>query len=270
MRDDVRGILPSARPELLATLLTSWFDPRSSTREIPLVVTTHGRPFDAFHDELVDTYLGRGVEWVDHSDDYHPVYPARVAMMLDRPRVRTFINLDDDMEVISEHTDYDPAIKRSRQFGVGVVSCAWAKSEALLAKALKGKAKPWIKQPIVNMAGGQVYGQHVVREMARKVEPYQFDDVQAALRAYVAGYENWRYRGSVIYHRIMKPGGLKVAFAQVSHAPNDPEYMEMAEAKPVKGREAVPENNRLMPDASHLTPLAHRHHQVNRHALGFR
>jgi hypothetical protein len=275
MRSDVRGILPTARPELLAVFLASWFNPLSPCRDIPVSIMTFGHPLSDFVD-VITPYMRASdpeedkVRFVGHFQEYQAVYPARVEMMLQLPNIQTFINLDDDMEVIPEHTDYEPAIKRSREFGVGVISCAWAKSEALLAKALQGKELPWIKQPIVNMAGGQVYGQHVVREMARKIEPYQFDDVQAALRAYVAGYENWRYRGSIIYHRIMKPGGLKVAFAQVPHAANDPEYMNLHYSVPVKGREEVPENNRLMPSTGNLVRLAHLHHQKNRHALGFR
>lgn len=269
MRDDVRGILPTARPELLSVFLTSWFNPAVMTRDIPITVSCHGANSAHFAEVLAD--YSREEVFVDsYYHEYRPVYPDRVSMMQEFPDVRTFINLDDDMEVIPEHTDYEPAIRRSRVFGVGVVSCGWAKSEALLPKALQGTADPWIKQPIVNMAGGQVYGQHVVREMAKRIEPYQFDDVEAALRAYVAGYENWRFRGSIIFHRIMKPGGLKEAFARVSHSPNEPEFMRMDAAKPVPGRESVPENNRLMPSSINLTPLAHACHKAGRHALGFR
>jgi hypothetical protein len=263
----VRGILPSARPDLLYRLLISWYGPEASTREIPISLACHGHPWEEFG-SIVYGFPLATIE--EYSERYRPVYPSRVSLMQSHHEARTFINLDDDMEVIPAHTNYAKAITQSRTFGVGVISCAWAKSEALLAKALEGMEDPWIKQPIVNMAGGQVYGQHVVTEMAKRIEAYQFDDVQAALRAYVAGYDNWRYRGSVIYHRIMKPGGLKEAFAQVSHAPNDPEYMRMEESKPVAGREKVPENNRLMPSTSNLTPLAHTHHNQARAALGFR
>ena len=42
--------------------------------------------------------------------------------------------------------------------------------------------------------------------------PFLYDDVQVGLQTYLAGMENWRYRGSLAIHRILSPDGIKTVY----------------------------------------------------------
>jgi len=173
-----------------------------------------------------------------------------------------WINLDDDMEILST-VDYDAMAEKACEPGVGVVSGNWIKAEGFRQRAVY--RPEWIKQPIVNMAGGMAYSQEMAAIiLAAQNRPYLFCDVQLALEAYIAGRENFRYRGSLIIHRIMSRGGLRTSYAQRDFE-LPPAHLMTVQPSTVVYK--TTNNNWYMPDTKSLTPEAHRLHQERRRTL---
>lgn len=188
-------------------------------------------------------------------------YPLRVRAMTRWRDVDVWCHADDDFEFLPGLTDYARAVARAREPGVGCVSCGWVRSEAFLAK--KQVLDEFVQQPVVNTGGGMVYGRHVVALLADNpycpVAPYQFDDLQVGLTAYVNGLRNYRYRGSVLIHRILSPGGMKRSFAEREHARPPDGLLRLTPSKPVYDKD----NNWLMPGSADLLPHAHELHRRN-------
>lgn len=194
-----------------------------------------------------------------------PPYLARAHILrLAIDKVDIWANLDDDM-VILPTVDYDAMMVKALEPGVGIVSGNWARSAGLLKR--HPPVKIMVRQPLVNMAGGMIYTRAVAQAIiSADVMAYHFCDVQAALVAYLAGYDNYRYRGSVILHKIMAPGGLKQSYAEQDFILPDPHWLRVLPSTVTyPGRDT----NYHMPDSSLLTPSAHERHARNRAALGF-
>lgn len=193
----------------------------------------------------------------------HPPYQTRYEILrrwYDEADV--WINLDDDMEILPT-VDYDAMAAKVLEPGVGVVSGNWVKSEGHLHRAVY--RPEFIEQPIVNMAGGMAYSQEMAKViLAAPNLPYLFCDVQLALEAYVSGRVNYRYRGSLIIHRIMSKGGLKTSYAQRNFE-LPPSHLMMV--KPCTEVYKGTNNNWYMPDSKNLTDDAHRLHRQRRAVL---
>jgi hypothetical protein len=266
----VHAFVPTVRPELLRKLLRSWRDMHAFHGWWPadtLHVHAQREPRSVWA-PLMEEFFTLPLQWT-MSDSGGPVFPMRVQVMLAHPEVDVWINLDDDMELVLGKTDFGPAIKLAMEPGVGVVSCGWVRSEhSGLLKRYGWPVAPddlWVKQPIVNMAGGMVYARKVVEKLVPLAgTPYLFDDVQVGLTAYLAGYENYRYRGSLLIHRILAPGGLKTAFNEDRHVLPDPAYVR---TKRCRDEFAIGEHNIYMVSSSDLTPLARETHRKNRALL---
>lgn len=94
------------------------------------------------------------------------------------------------------------------------------------------------------------------------VGPYMFDDIQASLTAYLGGWRNARYRGSVLIHNILSPGGLKVQFNDTRLWQPDSRFIKTRPAK----RVYAADNNYYMPTVADVQQEAHRIHQEHRRA----
>lgn len=92
------------------------------------------------------------------------------------------------------------------------------------------------------------------------IGPYMFDDIQASMTAYLGGWRNARYRGSVLIHNILSPGGLKVQFNDTELWQPDPRFIVTRKAKAVYQAD----NNYYMPIVSDVQPEAHALHRANR------
>ena len=119
----------------------------------------------------------------------------------------TIVCLDDDIE-FCEETNFEKAVDIAQQPHVGLVSTNWISSEKLLYK--KMPQDKLVKQPIVYTGGGLVIKRELV-ELIVKLEGGNFysDNVETSLRVYIAGYENYRYLGSISIHRACRSGGRK-------------------------------------------------------------
>jgi hypothetical protein len=192
-------------------------------------------------------------------DEKEAPYVLRVRTMCLHEDVDVWCNCDDDMEFLPGETDYSEAVARVLEPHTGVVSANWIRSEGFRQRAVFKKGS-FVGQAIVNMAGGQLYARKIVRLLAAQpLVPYMFDDVQVGLAAYVAGYDNYRYQGSLLIHRILMPGGLKVYFNTRTLPKPNPRLVTLRSSKKVY----VVDNNYLMPVDDDLTPYARLLHDRN-------
>jgi len=247
-------LVPTVRPDMMATFM------RSLSFLGPAWKVYIG--FQGYTDAQVAGVLGgpeghrvAGYERMERT----PPYVARARMLARwRDEVDVWVSCDDDMEMLAS-VDYETLALRALEPSVGVVSGNWAKSESHLRNS-RFEVR-FVRQPIVNMAGGMCYARKVVDVLlAAPVQPYMFCDVQVALLAYVAGFENFRYLGSLILHKIMSKGGLLQSYAQREF---DLPPADLMTVVPAAGG-AVKMNNYYMPSAKQLLPRAHELHRANR------
>lgn len=254
-------LVPTVRPDMMRTLMASLHHLPADWR---LWIAFQAYSDDDIH-AIVNGPGGERIVRFLRMPERYPPYQTRLEMLRRWLQDEDIIvNLDDDMELLPT-VDYAAMAERVVQPGVGVVSGNWGRSPALLKRAVH--RAEWIEQPIVNMAGGMMYSAQTARDfLAAPDEPYLFCDVQAALVAYVAGRVNYRYRGSLIVHRIMSKGGLKTSYALRDFALPPPDLMTV---KPCTEVYVGRNNNYYMPDSGSLTPEAHARHRDNRKARGW-
>lgn len=120
----------------------------------------------------------------------------------------SYVNVDDDVELLPE-TKWQPAIEKAMEPGVGFVLTNWVRSESLLDKSRERIREEFIPQAMVYQGGGMAYGEDVADLMRYLPDvPARYDDLWP-LTAYLEGYRNYRYRGSLALHRIMGKGGMQ-------------------------------------------------------------
>lgn len=119
----------------------------------------------------------------------------------------TYVNVDDDVQLI-EQTNWQPAIDKAQQDGVGFVLTNWVRHPNLLAAAIERMEDKFYRQIMVYQGGGMAYGEDVAELMRDlPVVDARYDDIWP-LTAYLEGYRSFRYQGSLAVHRIMTKGGM--------------------------------------------------------------
>jgi hypothetical protein len=189
-------------------------------------------------------------------------YPTRIEMYRKwYGQYDVWCSMDDDMELLST-VNYQPMLDKCLEPGVGVISGNWVKHESFLKRI--GPAEEWIEKPLVNMAGGQIFSTKIIDILLESdVKPYLFCDIEVALKAYVKGYTNYRYRGSLIIHRIMAKAGLSRTFREfVMELPN-PKYCRVRPTQETICIDGIPANNWHMPIDNDVTALARLSHKNN-------
>ncbi len=170
-------------------------------------------------------------------------------------------SVDDDMEFIAQ-TDLEPCVRRALDSGVGFVSAGWVKHENHLAK--RNVVKEFIRQPIVYTGGGMIFDRKTAKTVMQIPEGAYFcDNSEWSLAVYLAGFTNYRYRGSLTIHRICSKGGRQGWVDLGEKQIPDPSFLRMKTGKLVNKL-----NNYLVGDSRDLTPAAHAMHKANadRHA----
>lgn len=167
---------------------------------------------------------------------------------------------DDDMEFVPE-TNLEPAVARAMEQGVGFVSAGWVNHENRIPGHITRDV--FVTQPIVYTGGGMIFS-HTVAALIRDMPdvPYFSDNVEWSLRAYLAGYRNERYRGSLTIHRVCKKGGRRGWVELKARVLSDPRYIKITEGK-VGGH-----NRYLIGTSADLTAEALIEHKRNRARLG--
>lgn len=174
-----------------------------------------------------------------------------------------FINVDDDV-TLTPHTRWDPAIEHALQPGVGFVLTNWIKHLSEYPKAVERIRDEFLPQVMVYNGGGMAYGPEVA-ELMRELPavPARFDDIWP-LTAYLAGRRNYRYRGSLALHEIMRPGGMSTYM----RAEPRPLLCEgWIDYRPVLGASA--DRNVAIPMDSDLRPAAREQHRAARASRGW-
>jgi hypothetical protein len=187
-----------------------------------------------------------------------PPYIARMELYTTHLDVDVWISTDDDFEFM-EITNYLPAIQKVCEPAVGCVGCNWVAHETFLKKRkLKDE---FVKQHLVYTGGGMVFSRKIVDLLKEwPIKEYEFDDMQIPLTAYVHGYTNYRYLGSLLIHRIMNKDGLHRMYKERSLVPPDPRYIKIRECAP-KYRNG---NDLAIPMSSDITDYAHLKHNENK------
>lgn len=170
-----------------------------------------------------------------------------------------FVNMDDDMEV-TEHTHYGLATIKASEPGTGFVLTNWARTMPLLLKKVPLMEQKFVPQVLVYQGGGMVYTRKIAELMAAlPTGKYTFDHAWP-LTAYINGYRNHRFLGSLAVHRVCAKGGMAAFMAE-----NPPELL-MGDLIDFKRAQRQRGNgfDWKIPLDKDLKPLAHKLHRQNR------
>lgn len=254
-------LIPTCRYDMTVRLIQSWNAAPWSSDFDAIVVFLDYDPAERKH---ILSLIGPRLR-AAYDLPRTPPFLVRVHVYERHPDVSTWVLLDDDMEFIPE-TNYAPAIRKAAERGVGIVGCNWIRTESPALRARAAYRDAFTAQPIVYTGGGMVFGPKV-REaiLSMPIRPWAFDDVHTSLCAYLAGYQNLRYLGSLAIHRTLHRGGLQRSYRE---QPFDPPLAEYITARPcVPVYEAGSGQNHHIPQSSDLTPLARETHRRRRALL---
>lgn len=189
-------------------------------------------------------------------------HAARVRL-LNSMRADYYVNLDDDM-ALCEYTKYEGAIAKAAEPGTGFVLTNWAKTmKQVHQKALKMEDK-FLKQVMIYQGGGMVYRDEIADLMRALPEIDQTFDHTWPLTAYINGFLNYRYLGSLAEHRIGTQGGMLAYLATQAPALLMQQYINFRPRTILRGNG----NDYNIPLDGDLRPLAHEEHKRNRQTRG--
>lgn len=173
-----------------------------------------GQKYSADHLDEIKRFLSayNGDNVVLNFDDYLGAHSAKV-YALNNYKSDIWCSLDDDMELVAGLTNYGKIVSLLEQDkSIGFISGNWARTREWAIK--KGIKDELIRQKLVYTGGGLLFRDDVA-DVVRSIpdEEYLFDDCLWAVYAYINGYDNYRYRGSVVAHKICAKGGRRTWLA---------------------------------------------------------
>jgi len=177
---------------------------------------------------------------------------------LNRVQSDVWCSLDDDMYAI-QATDYDKmADILLNDRSIGFISGNWARTEKQAHN--KQVIDNLVPQKLVFTGGGLLFREDVA-EIIRHIpnEQYLFDDCLWAMYAYINGYNNFRYRGSVTVHEICTVGGRRTWIKETTARQRILPPPELLRVRRGKGKEGY--NEYLICMDSDLTEMAHKLHK---------
>ena len=168
-------------------------------------------------------------------------------------------SLDDDMFAIPK-TNYDKiADVIFNDKSMGFISGNWARS---IKQADSKDAKDELIPQKLVFTGGGLFFRDDVADIIRDIpnEQYLFDDCLWAMYAYINGYNNYRYRGSIAVHQICSKGGRRTWMEKSKSDRVLPpeEYLRVRKGSAENGY-----NQYLICNDSDLTELSHSLHKEN-------
>lgn len=141
---------------------------------------------------------------------------ARI-MLLRKIRYDVYCNLDDDMTLMP-FTDYSKPIKKLLEDrSSGFILTNWARTESLYEKKVNQIADKFVKQCFIYQGGGMLYRDDVADLIRQLPLTETVFDEGWALTAYLKGYENYRYLGSVAIHSICTKGGMAQWYKDIDY-----------------------------------------------------
>lgn len=147
-----------------------------------------------------------------HTRERLGCHAARVLALRAVEGYSSYVNVDDDVYLMPT-TDWQPAIEKAHEPGVGFVLTNWVRHLNLYDQAVAGMRSEFLRQVFVYNGGGMAYTEPVA-DLMRSLDPCpsRYDDIWP-LTAYLAGYDNYRYRGSLAVHHIRQRGGMQAYMA---------------------------------------------------------
>ena len=169
---------------------------------------------------------------------------------------------DDDM-VMMPMLNYNTIVDFLREnIHAGMVSGNWVRANTAKMMSRKRYEDKFVNQKIVYTGGGLLFRHDVAQSiLSFPIKGYLYDDVQLSLNAYISGYENYRYLGSVIEHNIVSQGGIKTLYKERSMVLLDDTLITLTPCTSIYEHQS---NNFYMPQSKDLTPLAHQLHNQNK------
>lgn len=172
-----------------------------------------------------------------------------------------FINLDDDM-LMTEHTNYEPAIEKAMEKTTGFVLTNWARTQKIYEGKIAKIRNQFVPQVMVYQGGGMIYTRKIASAMTKlPVEKTTFDN-SWCLTSYLLGYTNYRYLGSLTIHMICGKGGMRAFMSEEEHKLTQEEYINYRRSE--KGRKG---HEVCIPLDSDLKPICHEIHKINKQKL---
>lgn len=218
-------------------------------------------------DEIEVNILYQGpdetVPYIQHRDRITNlfVYPNRLGChgarveLLKRIKYEAYINLDDDME-LTEHTYYKQALAKAAEPSTGFVLTNWARNRKLMNAKIPKMQDKFVKQALVYQGGGMAYTNEVADLMrALPPVPLTFDTIWP-LTAYINGFTNYRFLGSLAVHHVCTRGGMNTFMQNNPPQTIMEEYVTYRKAKRINGTGM----DLLIPMDSDLTPKAKEAH----------
>ena len=170
-----------------------------------------------------------------------------------------WVNYDDDM-LATENTNYDAVYDWLLSHpGAGLVSC---NNRRVTAKKLPQLVERFDRQPLVYTGGGLCYRDDVVDVLLTMDDlNYLFDDTHWSMWAYIHGFNNFRYKGSLAIHDTLTEGGRK-AWVGKETRPLSPSDLITPRATKQQYYPGT-DNSYHIPTSSDLTPYARQLHKEN-------
>lgn len=119
-----------------------------------------------------------------------------------------YIGLDDDM-IMGEHTDYSIPIKTVIEKRVGFIITNWARTQSMLDAKVPRKRNEFIQQIVCYPAGGMVFNNKIANLIRKLPEQKTAFDDAWSVTAYINGYKNYRFMGSLCIHKACRTGGMQ-------------------------------------------------------------
>lgn len=172
-----------------------------------------------------------------------------------------YCNLDDDI-LLTPYTNYEPAIRKCLLPDTGFVLTNWARTESLLMAKVPKMKDEFKKQALIYQGGGMLYSNRIAKLIMELPVVKTVFDEGWPLTAYLNGYTNYRYLGSLAVHKICTTGGMNSFYKQTDYSQlvnMFPQYIDYKVGKDGKW---------LIPMDKDLTPMAKELHKLNKDMLG--
>lgn len=169
-----------------------------------------------------------------------------------------YINLDDDIE-LTQHTDYAAPIQHCLNPGTGFVLTNWARTPELLLKKVPAMKPAFVPQILVYQGGGMVYADKIGALMRALPATKQTFDTAWPLTAYLNGYTNYRFLGSLAVHRVCTTGGMSAYLDETPVQTMLERYVRYRRAKRQRGNG----HDILIPLDADVLPAARAMHKTN-------
>ena len=171
--------------------------------------------------------------------------------------------VNDDDAVLMNLLDYNTPVQKILQdHKCGMISTNWVRVNTPKMMAQKRYEREFKKQNLINTGGGLLFSDKVLKTsiLNQPILPYLYDDIALSLNAYVGGWNNYRYLGSIIEHNAVMNGGIKTLYKERSMQLLDSRFIDMKKTTSIYPHE---NNNYHMPTSKNITEYAHKLHKEN-------